>query len=73
MFDFEDDASTREKCFTTVAELPTFVNLKQIPAKKAPFSTIFNYPFVHTVRLPNLSVILDDARGFSEDDADEME
>jgi len=49
MFDFEDDASRREKCFTTVTELPTFVDPKQIPSKKVPFSTILNYPFVHTV------------------------
>lgn len=51
MFDFEDDASTREKCFVTATELPAFVDPKQIPSKKVPFSTISNYPFVHTVRL----------------------
>ncbi|KAJ5665963.1 uncharacterized protein N7477_008411 [Penicillium maclennaniae] len=49
MFDFEDDASTREKCFTSVTELPAFVDPKQIPSKKVPFSTISNHPFVHTV------------------------
>ncbi|KAJ6108287.1 hypothetical protein N7523_009610 [Penicillium sp. IBT 18751x] len=49
MFDFEDGASTREKCFTSVTELPAFVDPKQIPSKKVPFSTISNHPFVHTV------------------------
>lgn len=50
MFDLEDDASKREKCFTSVAQLPPFVDPKQIPSKKLPFSAILNYPFVHTVR-----------------------
>lgn len=49
MFDLEDDASKREKCFTTIAQLPPFVDPKQIPSKKLPFSAILNYPFVHTV------------------------
>ncbi|KAJ5133676.1 uncharacterized protein N7443_004700 [Penicillium atrosanguineum] len=49
MFDFEDDASTREKCFTSVTELPAFVDPKQIPSKKVPFSTISNYAFLHTI------------------------
>lgn len=49
MFDLEDDASKREKCFTSVAQLPPFVDPKQIPKKKLPFSAVLNYPFVHTV------------------------
>ncbi|KAJ5679425.1 hypothetical protein N7462_007669 [Penicillium macrosclerotiorum] len=51
MFDITDDASKREKCYTTVARLPAFVDPKQIPSKKPPFSTILNHPFVHTVEL----------------------
>lgn len=49
MFDLEDDASQREKCFTTVAQLPSFVDPKQIPRKKQPFSAILNHPFLQTV------------------------
>lgn len=49
MFDFEDDASRREKCFTTIAQLPPFIDPKQIPSKKMPFSAITNHPFIHTV------------------------
>lgn len=49
MLDFDDDASRREKCFTTIAQLPTYVDPKQPPTKKPPFSAIVNHPFVHTV------------------------
>ncbi|KAJ5086631.1 hypothetical protein NUU61_007938 [Penicillium alfredii] len=49
MFDLEDDASRREKCFTTISTLPAFVDPKQIPSKKFPFSVIQNHPLVHTV------------------------
>ncbi|KAF4214948.1 hypothetical protein CNMCM8980_008823 [Aspergillus fumigatiaffinis] len=49
MLDFDDDASRREKCFTTIAQLPAFVDPKQPPTKKPPFSAIANHPFVHTV------------------------
>jgi ribonuclease P/MRP protein subunit RPP40 len=49
MLDFDDDASRREKCFTTIAQLPAFVDPKQPPTKKSPFSAIVNHPFVHTV------------------------
>ncbi|PKX92567.1 ribonuclease P protein subunit p40 [Aspergillus novofumigatus IBT 16806] len=51
MLDFDDDASTREKCFTTIAQLPAFVDPKQPPTKKSPFSAIANHPFVHTVEV----------------------
>ncbi|GIJ81850.1 hypothetical protein Asppvi_000353 [Aspergillus pseudoviridinutans] len=51
MLDFDDDASRREKCFTTIAQLPTFVDPKQPPTKKPPFSAIVNHPFVHTVEV----------------------
>ncbi|KAJ6089727.1 hypothetical protein N7467_004943 [Penicillium canescens] len=49
MFDQEDDASCREKCFTTITRLPEFIDPKQIPSKRAPFSTIQNYAFAHSV------------------------
>ncbi|KAJ5387999.1 hypothetical protein N7509_010540 [Penicillium cosmopolitanum] len=51
MFDFDDGASEREKCFTTVTQLPAFVDPKQIPSKKSPFSTILNHPLTHTVEV----------------------
>ncbi|RLM00471.1 hypothetical protein CFD26_107480 [Aspergillus turcosus] len=51
MLDFDDDASRREKCFTTIAQLPTYVDPKQPPTKKPPFSAIVNHPFVHTVEV----------------------
>jgi ribonuclease P/MRP protein subunit RPP40 len=49
MFDQEDDASCREKCFMTITRLPEFIDPKQIPSKRAPFSTIQNYAFAHSV------------------------
>ncbi|KAH1521069.1 hypothetical protein KXX06_007619 [Aspergillus fumigatus] len=51
MLHFDDDASRREKCFTTIAQLPAFVDPKQPPIKKSPFSAIANHPFVHTVEI----------------------
>ncbi|KAJ5532580.1 hypothetical protein N7494_009132 [Penicillium frequentans] len=55
MLDFVDDASRREKCFTTIAQLPAVVDPKEVASKKSPFSAILNHPFVHTVEviLPN--------------------
>ncbi|KAJ5777993.1 hypothetical protein N7520_001239 [Penicillium odoratum] len=49
MLDFVDDASRREKCFTTITQLPASVDPKQVASKKSPFSAILNHPFVHTV------------------------
>ncbi|KAE8161021.1 ribonuclease P 40kDa subunit-domain-containing protein [Aspergillus tamarii] len=51
MFDLEDDASRREKCYTAVAQLPSFIDSKQPPMKKSPFSAIWGHPFVHTVEV----------------------
>ncbi|KAF3389315.1 Ribonuclease P protein subunit p40 [Penicillium rolfsii] len=51
MFDFKDDASGREKCYTTVSQLPNFIDPKQVPSKKSPFSAIVNHPFVHTAEV----------------------
>ncbi|KAJ5732679.1 hypothetical protein N7493_004160 [Penicillium malachiteum] len=51
MLDFDDDASRREKCFTTVTQLPAFVDPKQIPTKKSPFSAVLNHPFIHTIEV----------------------
>ncbi|KAJ5567409.1 hypothetical protein N7535_006715 [Penicillium sp. DV-2018c] len=50
MFEEVDDASRREKCFTSIARLPTFIDPKQIPTKKLPFSTIQNHAFIHKVQ-----------------------
>lgn len=50
MFGLEDDdTSGREKCYTTVGQLPQFIDRKQPPTKKSPFSTILSHPLVHTV------------------------
>ncbi|KAJ5476440.1 hypothetical protein N7475_002169 [Penicillium sp. IBT 31633x] len=51
MFEEVDDASRREKCFVTVAQLPAFIDPKQIPTKRSPFSTIQNHEFVHSVEV----------------------
>ncbi|KAL5332922.1 ribonuclease P 40kDa subunit-domain-containing protein [Aspergillus crustosus] len=52
MFELEDDdASRREKCYTTVGQLPLFIDPKQPPIKKAPLSALLGQPFVHTVEV----------------------
>ncbi|KAJ0420145.1 ribonuclease P 40kDa subunit-domain-containing protein [Aspergillus carlsbadensis] len=52
MFELEDDvASGREKCYTTITPLPAFIDPKQTPTKRSPFSTIMSHPFVHTVEV----------------------
>ncbi|KAL4881542.1 ribonuclease P 40kDa subunit-domain-containing protein [Aspergillus karnatakaensis] len=52
MFELEDDdASKREKCYTAVGQLPPFIDPKQPPSNKAPFSAIVGLPFVHTVEV----------------------
>ncbi|KAL2837914.1 ribonuclease P 40kDa subunit-domain-containing protein [Aspergillus pseudoustus] len=56
MFELEDDdASGREKCYTTIARLPLLIDPKQITTKRSPFSTILKQPFTHTaeVTLPS--------------------
>ncbi|KAL4759093.1 ribonuclease P protein subunit p40 [Aspergillus foveolatus] len=47
----EDDASRREKCYTTISQLPQFIDPKQPPIKKPPFSAILSNHFVHTVEV----------------------
>ncbi|OJJ82147.1 ribonuclease P protein subunit p40 [Aspergillus glaucus CBS 516.65] len=49
MLDLEDDASRREKCYTTITQLPAYVDPKQPPTKKSPFSAILSHSYVHTV------------------------
>ncbi|KAL2001639.1 hypothetical protein VTN02DRAFT_1497 [Thermoascus thermophilus] len=49
--DFHDEASQREKCYTTLGPLPAFVDPKQPPGKRSPFSAILGHPFVHTTEL----------------------
>ncbi|EHA26628.1 hypothetical protein ASPNIDRAFT_46557 [Aspergillus niger ATCC 1015] len=50
MLDFEDDASKREKCYTTIGQLPAFIDPKQPPTKRSPCSAILGHPFVHTLQ-----------------------
>jgi hypothetical protein len=54
MFDFSDEVSQHEKCYTTIGQLPPFVDPEQPPSKKSPFSAISTHPFIHTVRSPFL-------------------
>lgn len=49
MFEFQDEASQHEKCYATIGQLPRFVDPKQPPTKKSPFSAILSHPYVHTV------------------------
>ncbi|CDM36796.1 Ribonuclease P, Rpp40 [Penicillium roqueforti FM164] len=51
MFQEVDESSRREKCFTTITQLPAFINPKQVPSKRSPFSTIQNHAFVHSVEV----------------------
>ncbi|RAH78432.1 hypothetical protein BO86DRAFT_368763 [Aspergillus japonicus CBS 114.51] len=51
MLEFNDDASRREKCFTSLGQLPPFIDPKQPPTRKVPFSAILGHPFVHTVEV----------------------
>ncbi|KAL5042211.1 hypothetical protein BDW71DRAFT_149643 [Aspergillus fruticulosus] len=52
MFGLEDDdASGREKCYTTIAQLPQFIDPKRPPNKKSPFSAILGNHFIHTVEV----------------------
>jgi len=51
MLDFQDEMSQREKCYTTLGQLPVFVDPKHLPQKKPPFSTIIGHPLVHTTEL----------------------
>lgn len=65
MLDLEDDASRREKCYTTITQLPAYVDPKQPPTKKSPFSAIQSHPYVHTVRVKLLSIcVCQSANGF---------
>ncbi|PWY95071.1 hypothetical protein BO94DRAFT_456164 [Aspergillus sclerotioniger CBS 115572] len=54
MLDFEDDASRREKCYTTIAQLPAFIDPRQPPTKRSPFSAILGRPYIHTSKLQKL-------------------
>ncbi|KAL1996606.1 hypothetical protein VTN49DRAFT_7471 [Thermomyces lanuginosus] len=51
MLDFSNEASRYEKCYTTLGQLPVYIDPKQPPSKKTPFSTIAHHPFIHTVEL----------------------
>lgn len=62
MFDFHDANINKEKCYTTIGELPTFVDPEQPPTKKQPFSAVANHPFVHSVRACSLTRSIDCCR-----------
>ncbi|KAF2085204.1 hypothetical protein K490DRAFT_3369, partial [Saccharata proteae CBS 121410] len=47
MFNFSKDESPPPKCFFTHTVLPGYVDQKQPPLKKKPFSTILSQPFSH--------------------------
>ncbi|PLB42498.1 ribonuclease P protein subunit p40 [Aspergillus candidus] len=51
MFDFDDDASRHEKCYTTLAQLSASIDPNQPPKKRSPFSTILGHPFIHTTEV----------------------
>ncbi|EEP78635.1 predicted protein [Uncinocarpus reesii 1704] len=51
MFDINDSALDREICYTTIGHLPHYVEPKQIPTKKSPFSAFSGHPFVHSTEL----------------------
>ncbi|KMU73254.1 hypothetical protein CISG_09987 [Coccidioides immitis RMSCC 3703] len=51
MFDIDDSALDKEKCYTTIGELPHYVDPKQPPTRKSPFSTVSRHCFVHSTEL----------------------
>ncbi|GAD99363.1 hypothetical protein AOR_1_694184 [Paecilomyces variotii No. 5] len=51
MFEFRDEASEHEKCYATIGQLPRFVDPKQPPTKKSPFSAMLSHAYVHTTEL----------------------
>lgn len=49
MFDFGKDDGIASKCYLTHATLPKYVDQRQPPTSKKPFSTILGQAFTHTV------------------------
>ncbi|EEH45671.2 uncharacterized protein PADG_01821 [Paracoccidioides brasiliensis Pb18] len=51
MYEIDDPDLKKEKCYTTIGTLPSFVDQRQPPLKRSPFSSISNQPFIHTTEL----------------------
>ncbi|QSS49267.1 hypothetical protein I7I53_09581 [Histoplasma capsulatum var. duboisii H88] len=51
MYEIDDPDLQKEKCYTTIGKLPPFVDPRQPPVKKCPFSSISKHPFVHSTSL----------------------
>lgn len=49
-FNFARNELSVSKCYVSHGCLPQFIDPKQLPSKKKPFSTILNQHFTHTVR-----------------------
>jgi len=49
MFEFGVDDQPASKCYVTHGSLPTYIDPRQPPTKKKPFSTILDHTFAHTV------------------------
>ena len=49
MFEIGADSKPAEKCYVTHGPLPAYIDPKQPPTKRRPFSTILNHTFSHTV------------------------
>jgi hypothetical protein len=53
MFEFGDKKIPESKCYATHGTLGrSWIDLKQIPTQRKPFSTIDSHPFNHTVEFP---------------------
>ncbi|KAK2755904.1 hypothetical protein FQN54_005700 [Arachnomyces sp. PD_36] len=51
MLGLEKEAPSSDKCFITTGGYPAFIDPKQPPAKKSPFTTVFGNQFIHTTEL----------------------
>ncbi|MCJ1368302.1 hypothetical protein MMC16_007444 [Acarospora aff. strigata] len=51
MFEIGADSKPAEKCYVTHGPLPAYIDPKQPPTKRRPFSTILNHTFSHTLDL----------------------
>lgn len=49
-FSFARNEPSASKCYVSHGYLPQFIDPKQLPSKKKPFSAILNQHFTHTVR-----------------------
>ncbi|KAI1964644.1 hypothetical protein LOZ58_001330 [Ophidiomyces ophidiicola] len=51
MFDIDDPTLNKEKCRTTIGLFPRYIDPRQPPTKKIPFSAISGHPFTHSIEL----------------------